>query len=539
MSKSTVRLLGVETEHAATALAGDGAPVASELANSMLLEQARRRPHLRARHASGLFFPNGSLLYIDGAHPELATAEASTPDEAVAQIKAGELLLDELAQEVCEETYLEHFLISRTNVHYSPPATWGCHESISHRVSDNRRLAEMLIPLLATRMIYAGAGGFDAQRSVGIRFLLSPRVRFLENARSPHSTQQRGIFHDKSESFASGGHRRLHVLAECSLYSERAIWLKLGVLACVTALVETGSPPPDGVRLVHPVAAMRTYAADSTLSATAMVAGGDQKTALEIQQAYLNSVEQYAEHPVMPPWVDKVCALWRASLAELAEGDPAIEKRYDWAIKRKCFAAFAQRRGFDFETLDRWNNICVTLAGWGQGQAGGSIDPCAAGWQTACRRTAAASRKRAVLNALAEEKELDYNAIPGLLALRQELFELDWRFGQLGDRGLFAQLDAAGQLEHQLCSKEQIDHARQRPPAKGRARLRGEWVARLQNEPNARCSWSAIYAQRGVLDLRDPLSERATWISTDDAVRSDERYELPSHQRDSRRVGPW
>lgn len=523
--------MGVETEHSATAIAGDGKPVASEEAIRLLLARASHRPHLRASNAVGYFLANGSLLYIDGAHPELATAEAATPEEVVTQVKAGEQLLEELAQEVCRASDVKHVLLSRTGVHYWPPATWGCHESISHQINDDDRLATMLIPLLATRMIYAGAGGFDASPSAGIQFVLSPRVPFLEFGRSTHSTRQRGIFHDRPATAGRSKHCRLHLLCGSSVYSQRAIWLKLGVVACVTALVEAGGPPPKGVQLTQPVAAMRSYAADPSLTAGAPVTGGGQATALDIQFAYLDSVEQYADHPAMPPWVDEVCIVWRSTLEQLASRDPIIEQRFDWAIKYKGFAALAQRRGFDFEALHRYGNMFRTLSSWGKCRWDDLVaagDPCLAGWQAACRTTSAGRRKRATLRAIAEDCQLDYHAIPDLVRLRQQLFELDWRYGQLGADGLFARLDAAQQLDHQVCDADQIDRARDHPPEATRARLRGKWVARLHGEPDARCSWSAVHARRGVLDLQDPLADQEIWISAEEAAaRSEPFQDLP------------
>ena len=43
-------------------------------------------------------------------------------------------------------------------------------------------------------------------------------------------------------------------------------------------------------------------------------------------------------------------------------------------------------------------------------------------------------------------KSLDWDGLTPFLNLRQELFEIDFRFGQLGGQGLFATLDRTGML---------------------------------------------------------------------------------------------
>jgi len=54
----------------------------------------------------------------------------------------------------------------------------------------------------------------------GLRFTLSPRVRFLEREVSNNSTRDRGIFHTKDETLAADGYHRLHIICGESLCSE-------------------------------------------------------------------------------------------------------------------------------------------------------------------------------------------------------------------------------------------------------------------------------------------------------------------------------
>ena len=80
----------------------------------------------------------------------------------------------------------EEAALFRSNVDYGgAPTTWGCHESYLH-TSDPRSLPQSLNPHLVSRIIYCGAGGFDAT-SPGLDFLLSPRVPFLYHVTSAES----------------------------------------------------------------------------------------------------------------------------------------------------------------------------------------------------------------------------------------------------------------------------------------------------------------------------------------------------------------
>ena len=57
------------------------------------------------------------------------------------------------------------------------------------------------------------------------------------------------------------------------------------------------------------------------------------------------------------------------------------------------------------------------------------------------------------------------------LSCRTRLFEIDTRFGQLGLKGIFETLDAAGVLNHRVNGVDNIEHAMIEPPASGRANV--------------------------------------------------------------------
>jgi proteasome accessory factor A len=90
-------LFGLEAELAVSATFG-GRSIPVEHVASAFAQVARRNlVHLRGGH-SRCFLANGGLFYIDhGCHPEYATAECTTPSEAVCHLLAGQRMVARLA----------------------------------------------------------------------------------------------------------------------------------------------------------------------------------------------------------------------------------------------------------------------------------------------------------------------------------------------------------------------------------------------------------------------------------------------------------
>jgi hypothetical protein len=101
-----------------------------------------------------------------------------------------------------------------------------------------------------------------------------------------------------------------------------------------------------------------------------------------------------------------------------------------------------------------------------------------------------------------------------LLKLRQELFEIDWRFGQIGEGSLFAQLDCTGVLDHRFPGVDNIEHAVGHPPDFGRAKLRGEVIRRVAHvRDRFSADWKGVFDLDSwvMLDLNDPFASEEHW----------------------------
>jgi len=91
------RVIGVETEYGITCAssAGGPPPLDADHAARLLFE-----PVVARGRSSNVFTRGGARLYLDvGSHPEFATAECDRLEDLLAQDRAGELTMADLAEQ--------------------------------------------------------------------------------------------------------------------------------------------------------------------------------------------------------------------------------------------------------------------------------------------------------------------------------------------------------------------------------------------------------------------------------------------------------
>jgi len=505
------RLFGIETEYAlsCTNRLYLGAEPADYVRTFM--RYAAAWPHLYG--GAGLFFGNGSRLYIDtGYHPEMCTPECADPWEVVRYILAGERMLVTIARRCAgDHSSFGSVSLFKSNVDYSGSgSTWGCHESYMYR-GNILTLHEEIIPHLVSRIVYTGAGGFDSH-SPGIAFTVSPRVHHLTEHVSGDSTGSRPIFHTRDEPLMREGYRRVHLICGESLSSQTAMWLKVATTALVVAMAEAGIRLGNGVELFDPLGAMTAFACDAECQATALLKNGKSLSAIQIQRHYLNRAEAHMHDSFMPPWAEEACRHWRRVLDQLETEPQAMAGTLDWLIKRAVYAEFARSRGIDWKLLPAWNYVLK----WLQRGLMAANDGLTLSADSILDRQSPTGKLARGLERYLEEKGLKWEDLEKVLRLRQQLFEIDTKFSQLGEQGIFTNLEGRGVLSHHFEGIGEIDRAMKDPPAKGRARLRGKLIQQLTVDVNRySCDWHAIWdrdSQR-LIDLSDPFATDEDWKS--------------------------
>lgn len=513
------RMFGLETEYGFSPMNGNGAVADRAAALGRFMEHAQRTlTHLPDRNSGGMFLASGGRFYRDsGNHPELTTPEVLNPWDACRYILAGDRVMARLAEEfAASESGISRVVITKCNVSYGSAATtWACHESYGHQVEPSR-LPESLISHLVTRTIHTGGGGFN-NRSLGLEFMISPRVAHLHEAVSDESQSNRGIYHTKDESLSGAGHHRLHVLCGESLSSEVGIWLKMGTTALVVALIEAGIQAGPSIKLRDPLGAMRKLALDTTCTARFPTMDGQERTAIEIQRTWLELAETHQGAAFMPDWTSEACRIWRDVLDRLAQGPQAVERTLEWAIKLSVFRQLAAASNIAWEAIPVWNQVLQPLSAVLPGRR---INPRLRAMRNVqitpelLRSSEPIGEAMRAQEGVLEARGLNWDGLGDFLAFRSKAFELDTRFGEVGKDGVFQQLDNAGVLDHHVSGVDRIDEAIDHPPAEGRAHLRGECIRRFSGQSgNACCSWTGVWdlSNQRFLDLAEPFTSEEEW----------------------------
>ncbi len=513
--------MGVETEYALSGRYKNGAPVERGLILGGLMDRVREtRPSLRCGGGGGgVFLATGGRFYMDCGHPEYATPECADPWTAARYVRAGDKILTELGASLASRLEGEPELsFFRFQVDYDVPGTtWGCHESYLNRSAPNV-LSGALLPHLASRILYAGAGGFNPL-SEGIQYTISPRAWLLKHDISSDSTGNRGIVNTREESLAAPGWRRLHLLCGESLGSDVATVLRLGTTALVVVAAERGSLPIDEVALASPLDALRTFAADPSCTKTAPLAGGGSASALDIQWTYLRAIEASRLAGELPSWAGELCSLWRRVLSDFEDDPESLSRSLDWRVKADLTDRWLDRRlseaGLDRAWVRGWTAILDTLRnrlrrtpfdGWG-----------VRALFEARGEPALSALKPAVREAVRLGIAVD--TLPLFLEIRRQLHEIDVHVGEIG-RGIFDQMAQRGLLSGQLFGEEEVNRATHGPPTEGRARHRGEAVREMAAKGSDGCwaDWTRVLdgqTQR-TLSLHDPWLDAPVWKSLKD-----------------------
>jgi hypothetical protein len=504
-------LFGQETEYFLSVIGKDRKQLSKLEVIHLFFELAKKLPHLQGPHDYGLFLV-GRYFYLDcGEHIESATFECTDPWELVNHKLASEAILAQLTEDVKKaNSDIQELVLSKVNVDYSGSGTtWGEHESYQvHK--QLRRYQEQLIPHLVSRVIYTGAGGWHSS-SPGLGFMVSPRALFFEHEVSPESTRDRGIFHTKNETLVGSeyNYRRLHVICGESLYCHKASLLKAGVTALVVKLIDLGSCSWSGIRLNSPLEALASFSKDTQCRTGVKTVSGETITAVDIQRHYYAHVMDHISE--MPDWAPEICKLWDETLDALASGPGDLTGVLDWPTKFQIFSRYIESCGYTWDEINAWNNFAREI------QDTYGLKPGINSIRYVLQADAFRSERMKFYQTL-KKHGLHATRLKTFLRLREELFEIDTRCGQIGGCGIFSALDRQGMLRHHVggINCKSVEYARENPPKGSRATLRGKCIQRFSSVPTRyQCGWTHIvdFQTKKILNLEDPFEEKERWES--------------------------
>ncbi|MDE0603327.1 MAG: Pup--protein ligase [bacterium] len=339
------RIFGIENEYGVTcALRGHRRLSPDEVARYLF------RRVVSWGRSSNVFLVNGARLYLDvGSHPEYATPECDSVYDLVAHDKAGERILETLIesaeQRLREEGIQGDIYLFKNNTD-SAGNSYGCHENyLTSRRDDFSEYAEVLIPFLVSRQIYAGAGKV-LQTARGATYCISQRAEHIWEGVSSATTRSRPIINTRDEPHADAErYRRLHVIVGDSNMSEYATFLKTGATSILLRMLEDPSVALRDMTLDNPIRAIREISHDPTCTRRIRLASGREVSALEIQSEYLDRALKYADSRELEPQDKQALQMWEHCLVQIAKDPLGLTRECDWVMKYHLIEAYRERHG--------------------------------------------------------------------------------------------------------------------------------------------------------------------------------------------------
>jgi proteasome accessory factor A len=298
--------------------------------------------------SSNVFLENGARLYLDvGSHPEYATPECDDILDLVAHDKAGERILEGLLgaaeRRLHDEGISGDIYLFKNNTD-SAGNSYGCHENyLVSRYGEFQKLADVLIPFLVTRQVFAGAGKL-LQTARGPLYCLAQRAEHIWEGVSSATTRSRPIINTRDEPHADAErYRRLHVIVGDSNMSEYTTLLKIGTTDLVLRMVEEGTVMRD-LSLENPIRAIREISHDITCRRRVKLASGREMSAIEIQNEYFDRARKFVERRGINGFASRILLMWEEALKALEAGDTTpLDGKIDWVTKHNLIEQYRSK----------------------------------------------------------------------------------------------------------------------------------------------------------------------------------------------------
>ncbi|WP_127841983.1 Pup--protein ligase [Actinomyces wuliandei] len=346
------RVIGIETEFGITCASTRGGPPPLDA------DQAARElfePVVRRGRSSNVFTRSGGRLYLDvGSHPEYATAECDRLEDLLAQDRAGELVMADLADQATSRLSRAgvegrvHLL--KTNLDAQGNG-FGCHENyLVHRRASFLDDVRALVPHLVTRQLLVGSGHIlPAADGAPARYVLSQRADQVWETVSSATTRARPMVNTRDEPLARAeDYRRVHVIVGDSNIAQGSTLLKVASVDLLLDYLESGGDLSD-LALADPVRAVRDTCRDLSGGALLERDAGGTITAREVQEEHLGRVRSHVQcHRDLTGLQAAALDLWERGLRAVAVGEPdLVADELDWVAKLRLLTRLTERLGTD------------------------------------------------------------------------------------------------------------------------------------------------------------------------------------------------
>lgn len=311
------------------------------------------REELALPHATNTVLTNGARLYVDHAHPEYSSPEVTNPREAVLWDRAGEAIAREAMQILRDGG--RNVVLYKNNID-GKGAAYGSHENyLVSREVEFSEIVRYVTPFFVTRPILCGTGRVGlGPSSEAPGFQISQRADYVENDVGLETTFNRPIINTRDEPHAwSDQYRRFHVIGGDANQFDASILLKVGTTALVLWMLEQDEVPLglETALIDQPVPATWIVSRDLTLQQKLEMFSGPDRTALDIQQQYLDVVGELVETHGGPDWdTREVLDLWQNTLDKLRHNLWDAAPEVEWVAKYQLLEGMRQRSGLSWDS---------------------------------------------------------------------------------------------------------------------------------------------------------------------------------------------
>ncbi|HEB89378.1 MAG TPA: proteasome accessory factor PafA2 [Deltaproteobacteria bacterium] len=315
-------------------------------ARGFQVEGEKYTPNQQENIARNKTLINGARFYVDHAHPEYSCPEVTNARDLVIHEKAGEVVIEISRREANGLLPDGAQMLIYKNNSDRKGNSYGCHENyLMDRRTSFKKIVEPLLPFFSTRQIWCGAGKVGSEsRNHPCDYQLSQRADFFETEVALDTMVKRPIVNTRDEPHADREkYRRLHVIVGDSNMSEFTIYLRNGVTAMILSMIEDGAISKD-LSLRDPVRSIREVSHDPSLQRKLIMEDGSERTALEIQNDFLEMVLAWTSSRSLDPVQKDVLQKWQEVLEALDRDPMELDTKIDWVIKKRLIERYMSRK---------------------------------------------------------------------------------------------------------------------------------------------------------------------------------------------------
>jgi proteasome accessory factor A len=319
-------------------------------ARGFQVEGEKYTPNQQENIARNKTLINGARYYVDHAHPEYSSPEVTNARDLVIHEKAGERIIEISRREANNLLPDGAQMLIYKNNSDRKGNSYGCHENyLMDRRTPFKKVVEPLLPFFSTRQIWCGAGKVGSEsRNHPCDYQLSQRADFFETEVALDTMVKRPIVNTRDEPHADREkYRRLHVIVGDSNMSEFTIYLRNGVTAMILSMIEDGAITTD-LTLRDPVRSIREVSHDLSLEQELTMDDGSARTALQVQEGFLEMALAYTSSRSLDPVQKDVLQKWQEVIEALGRDPMELDGKIDWVIKKRLIERYMSRKNLDW-----------------------------------------------------------------------------------------------------------------------------------------------------------------------------------------------